>query len=312
MSHQGISEYAAAHEVLRHYRTEFPGLDLILAQREDRRTGTGDVESLRTGGQKLFAKIVVARNELLPVRLDNNVTHAPADKTHVPVHETGHQTAHIRPLQDCIMKRNVLRKHGTALGSLDRDARMGYCGAERIRERNPDIFKRRVGTDQDDSSENRRSDVVRMLCAAAGESLAFHRELDHLLFRETVPQKGVQRHDRTGGRSRAGADSASRHDLAHESDFQMLAYSCSGQHGAYRRSHHIIVDTGRDIIVRPVDDFNSVAFGHFHAEDVSGAFHGHTHDVETATEVRNRSRDKDSYLFYHFSRCFIYLANVGT
>ena len=92
----------------------------------------------------------------------------------------------------------------------------------------------------------------------------------------------------------------------------MLAYSCSGQHGAYRRSHHIIVDTGRDIIVRPVDDFNSVAFGHFHAEDVSGAFHGHTHDVETATEVRNRSRDKDSYLFYHFSRCFIYLTNVGT
>jgi hypothetical protein len=150
-----------------------------------------------------------------------------------------------------------------------------------------------------------------MPCTAAGKSFALHGEFNHLLLAERIAEKMIERHDSTCGRSGTRADSAARHDLAHEGDLQMLLEPQSVKHCAQGWSHDVVFHGGRNVVIRPVDDFDSISFRHFHAEDVSGTLDGHSHDVESTAHVGNGSRNEYGDLSHSFLSCsFIRIRGV--
>ena len=126
------------------------------------------------------------------MRFDNGINHCTTDEFNILEGKTGNKTGNITPLLHRKSEGDILRKDGTRVFCIYSDIRMNDRAEEIVRHRESYYIQWLIATHEYNTTEDCRTDVVRMGCTAADEFLTFHCELYEFLRAERATESLVQ------------------------------------------------------------------------------------------------------------------------
>ena len=139
---------------------------------------------------------------------------------------------------------------------------------------------------------------------AADQRLAHHGELYELLAREGAVQQFVEPVDGGSRRSRTRPDAAPGSDLLKHRDLDPHRAAVCREHGPQGGGNHIVLDVFGKVHPAQIADFQS--FGPLFGADlqqIADAVERQAHHVETATQIRHRSRRENPNIFHNYFLC---------
>ena len=170
---------------------------------------------------------------------------------------------------------------------------------EVIGHRQPYDVERFVTADQHHASQQGRTDIVGMGRAAV-QRFAHHGELHQLLARKRTAQQFVDTIDRRSRRRGARPDTAAGSNLLDQFDFDTHGTAVCFEHGPHRGRNDVTLDILGELHPTAVADFKS--FGILldtYFQHIAHSVERKAHYVETASQIRNRSRRENLNIFHN-------------
>ena len=162
----------------------------------------------------------------------------------------------------------------------------------------PHDVERPVAADQHHAAQQRGTYIVGM-GRAAQQRLAHHGELHQLLARERAAQQFVDPVDGGGRRGCARPDAAAGSDLFENLHLDPHRTAVSFEQGPYGGRDDVFFDISGEFHPAAVTDFESFGiFRNAHFQHVAHAVERKAHHIETAPQIRDRSRRENLNMFH--------------